>query len=107
MREARKTPPTKQMRDRDATAQHDYADRWTSNAYRHAVERACIAAGIQRFTPHELRHGFASWAANAVSLGAAAAALNHTRVSTTERYVHVRHDDALAVAAAVQKRAGG
>src|SRR5262249_54197131 len=95
---------TKQTEERDATATRDYSNRWGINEYRHAVERACKKAKVARFTPHELRHGFVTWAANALSLGAAAAAANHRNVATTQRYVHQRHDDALAVAAAVEAR---
>lgn len=107
LRASRKTPPTKQTALRDAKAQRDYSPRWGINEYRHAVERACCAAGVQRFTPHELRHGFVTWAANALSLGAAAAAANHRNLTTTQRYVHIRHEDALAVAAAVERRVSG
>ena len=107
LRANRKAPPTTQTKQRDANAQHDYGERWGINEYRHAVLRACTDAKVARFTPHELRHGFVTWAANALSLGAAAAAANHRNLTTTQRYVHVRHDDALAVAAAVQRRAAG
>ncbi|MCC7395716.1 MAG: site-specific integrase [Planctomycetes bacterium] len=107
LREARKSDPTKQTELRDSTARRDYADRWGVNEYRHAVARACRAAGVPCFTPHELRHGFATWAANTLSLGAASAACNHRSVATTQRYVHVRHEDVLAVAVAAQKRATG
>ena len=107
LRANRKSPPTAQTAERDATAVHDYADRWGINEYRHAVERAAQKAKVQRFTPHELRTGFATWAANALSLGAAAAALNHKTTLTTQTYVKVRANDALAVAAAVQARVTG
>lgn len=107
LRASRKSKPTTQTAERDAAARHDYADRWGINEYRHAVERACIAAKVARFTPHELRHGFLTWAANTLSLGAAAAAANHRNLTTTQRYVHLRRDDALAVAAAVEARALG
>jgi integrase len=104
LREARQTPPTKQMRDRDATAVRAYADRWSASEYRQHVERACARAGVPRFTPHEVRHAAITFAANHVGLTAAAAAANHTRTSTTSGYVHKRADEALAVAAAVEAR---
>ena len=104
LRAARKNKVQPSQRQRDADAPRDYASRWGLNEYRHAVERACLAAGIQRFTPHELRHGFVTWAANNLSLTAAAAAANHRNLTTTQGYVHIRQDDALAVAAAVQAR---
>lgn len=107
LRAARKTPPTGQTLARDATADRDYATRWGINEYRHAVERAAKAAKVERFTPHELRTGFATWACNALSLSAAAAALNHRHLTTTQGYVKVRANDALAVAAAMQARVTG
>ncbi len=107
LREARQTPPTQQMRDRDATPAREYANRWDINQYRRACLRACERAGIEPFTPHEVRHGFVTWAANNLSLGAAAMAANHRNVTTTQRYVHVHATDALSVAAAVEKRASG
>lgn len=107
LRAARKTPPTGQTHERDATADRNYSPRWGTNEYRHAVERAAKAAKVERFTPHELRHGFVTWAANTLTIGAAAAAANHRSATTTNRYVHVRHDDALAVAAAMQARVTG
>ncbi|MBL8737861.1 MAG: tyrosine-type recombinase/integrase [Planctomycetes bacterium] len=107
MRAARKTPVQPSQLERDATARREYASCWGLNEYRHAVERACRKANVERFTPHELRHGFLTWAANTLSLGAAAAAANHRNLTTTQRYVHVRRDDELAVAAAVEARALG
>ncbi|MBL8736220.1 MAG: site-specific integrase [Planctomycetes bacterium] len=107
LRAGRQSKLTPSHRERDAEANRDYATRWGLNEYRHAVDRACALAGVARFTPHELRHGFVTWAANTLSLTAAAAAANHRNLTTTQGYVHVRHDDALAVAAAVEARMRG
>jgi len=103
-RAARQSKLTPSQRQRDANAKREYAETWDTHEYRRHVTRACDAAGIERFTPHEVRHGFVTWAANALSLGAAAAAANHRSVSTTQRYVHVSQADAITVAAAVQAR---
>lgn len=97
-----KVQPSQQRRDREAKC--NYAQVWGINEYRRHVERACERADVPRFTPHEVRHGFVTWAANALSLSAAAAAANHRNLTTTQRYVHVRPTDALSVAAAVQAR---
>lgn len=103
-RAQRKSKLTPSQKARDANALRDYARQWGINEYRHHVLRACISAGVAPFTPHEVRHGFVTWAANTLSLGAAAAAANHRNVTTTQRYVHVKPSDALTVAAAVQAR---
>ena len=105
LRAARKSSVQPSQRERDRAAQHDYADSWGINEYRRHILRACELAGIKPFTPHEVRHGFVTWAANTLGLGAAAAAANHRNVTTTQRYVHVAPIDALAVAAAAQARA--
>ncbi len=107
LRSGRKTKLTPSQHHRDSVARRDYATRWGLNEYRHAVDRACARAGVPRFTPHELRHGFVTWAANTLSLTAAAAAANHRNLTTTQGYVHVRQEDALAVAAAVEARMRG
>jgi integrase len=103
-RAARKSKLTPSQRQRDKNAKREYADTWDTHKYRRHVTRACEKAGVQTFTPHEVRHGFVTWAANALSLGAAAAAANHRSVTTTQRYVHVKQTDAITVAAAVQER---
>jgi integrase len=103
-RAARRSKLTPSQRQRDQNAKRDYADTWDTHEYRRHVTRACEKAGVQTFTPHEVRHGFVTWAANALSLGAAAAAANHRSVTTTQRYVHVKATDAITVAAAVQAR---
>jgi integrase len=107
LREARQSPPTRQMRDRDARPKPVYAPRWGVHEYRVAVERACRVAGVDRFTPHEVRHAFASWAANALGVMVASVALNHKNLATTQRYLHADPAAAFLAAAEVQKRVGG
>jgi integrase len=107
LRSARATPATRQMHERDRKARHDYAERWDVSAYRNAVEAACERAGVERFTPHEVRHAFATWAANVLGVMAASVALNHRNLSTTQRYLHADPAAAFVAAAAVQRRVGG
>ncbi len=104
LRAARKSKLTPSQRRRDQDANRDYASSWDTHEYRRHVTRACEKAGVRVFTPHEIRHGFLTWAANTLSLSAAAAAANHRSVATTQRYVHVQPVDALSVAEAVQAR---
>lgn len=72
-------------------------DRYTTMAYRQAIERACAAAGVPRFTPHKLRHLALTEIANSTELGVMAAnrAANHRSMETTLGYVHP--DDGLAI----------
>lgn len=62
------------------------------------VAKACIAhaakAGIEDFSPHVLRHTFASWAVQKrVPIYTVGKALGQTVASTTERYAKLAPDD--------------
>ena len=64
------------------------------------VAKACIshadAAGIKDFSPHVLRHTFASWAVQRrVPIYTVGKALGQTVASTTERYAKLAPDDVL------------
>ena len=64
------------------------------------VAKACIAhaelAGIKGFSPHVLRHTFASWAVQRrVPIYTVGKALGQTVASTTERYAKLAPDDVL------------
>lgn len=60
------------------------------------IVRSGRLAGIPRLHPHALRHSFASFAiASEVPLPYVQAALGHSDVRTTQRYLHV-HNEALA-----------
>jgi len=69
------------------------------DSYRHAIRRACEAAGVALWTPHQLRHAFATRARAAAegSLDAIAAAMGHADVSTTQIYAKLRREAAEAL----------
>jgi integrase len=60
--------------------------RYTPDSYRRAIERACDEAGVERFTPYQLRHRAATDIAERESLETAMATLGHTDVKTTLGY---------------------
>jgi integrase len=64
---------------------------FTRGAARNAMDRACKAAGIPHFHPHDLRHRYASvQMSRGVPVTALAAQLGHTRTSLTlDTYSHV------------------
>jgi len=73
------------------------------------VAKACIAhaekAGIKGFSPHVLRHTFASWAVqNRVSIYTVGKALDQSVASTTERYAKLAPDDVLEAMEASQRK---
>ena len=59
------------------------------NALKYRADRAWKAAGLQRITPHECRHSFASIAiAAGVNIGTVSAALGHASVTITWSTYH-------------------
>lgn len=73
------------------------------------VAKAVIAhgekAGVKDFSPHVLRHTFASWAVrNRVSIYTVGKALGQTVASTTERYAKLAPEDVLAAMEASQRK---
>lgn len=73
------------------------------------VAKACIAhaekAGVADFSPHVLRHTFASWAVQKrVPIYTVGKALGQTVASTTERYAKLAPDDVLAAMEQAQRK---
>jgi len=107
-RENRETPVWPCTLRRDAKrGEQQYGDRYDTAAYRQAVERACKRAGVERFTPHAIRHSFVTRWANDPRFGAAAAgaAVNHRNRQTTDTYVHADRSLAYRIAVAAEGEA--
>ncbi len=73
------------------------------------VAKACIAgaerAGVEGFSPHVLRHTFASWAVQrGVSIYTVGKALGQTVASTTERYAKLAPEDVLEAMEQTQRK---
>src|SRR5204862_5799264 len=68
---------------------------FTPNAAKNAMGRACKAAGIAHYHPHDLRHRYASVKiADGVPVTTVAAQLGHSRKSLTlDTYSHVLLDE--------------
>lgn len=96
-RAARRTPLTPSQEEREHRRTRRHRPAFTTDVYGGIVERACIAAGVQRFTPHEARHSFVTRAAQRFGVLATAAAVNHASTQTTQHYLHKSHDDAARV----------
>jgi integrase len=63
---------------------------FNADAFRTALTRACKAAGIPAFSPHDLRHRRASlWHLGGVPAAQAAAWLGHSPVEHVRTYAHV------------------
>lgn len=69
--------------------------------YRQAVKDACRKADVKHFSPHEVRHGSITRAAEAFGVLAAQRLANHSSASTTARYLHTDDQSAYKVAASI------
>ena len=83
----------------DFTSPDDYifvnrlGRRLDGSALRRRVERARDAAGLRPLRFHDLRHTYGSLlVAGGVDLASVKAAMGHSRITTTERYLHTLPD---------------
>ena len=76
-------------------------ERYTSGTYRNAVIRASERAGVEHWTPNQLRHTRATEIRHKFGLEAAQVVLGHSRADTTQIYAETNYAQAEKVAAAV------
>jgi integrase len=88
---------------RDFTSPDDFVfvnrlgRRLDASALRRRVERARDAAGLRPLRFHDLRHTYGSLlVAGGVDLASVKAAMGHSRITTTERYLHARSASEMA-----------
>lgn len=77
-------------------------DRYTVDSYRQAIERACDAAKVPKWTPHQLRHSAAQRLNDKHGIEAAQTVLEHAHLNTTQIYVKRRN----ALAAKIMAKDG-
>ncbi len=97
-RAERKTPESCGNRpgtNRKAEPKTKPGERYTTASVRRCIERACDAAGIDRWTPHRLRHTAATELRKAAGLEAAAVVLGHSSATLTDA-VYAERDEATA-----------
>lgn len=75
---------------------------YRGDVYRRAIERACQAAGVPKWTPHQLRHLAVTLMARAHGMEMARRAVGHTTIDTTAIYTHAELADRAAVALAMR-----
>jgi integrase len=87
-RSGRKSPMTPSQKARQANAARRAREKTplTEDAYRRAVTRACEKHGIERWTPHQLRHAAAEETRREMGLDAAQARLGTKGIAMTEHY---------------------
>ncbi len=74
--------------------------RYTPNSYSHAVLKACVKAGVEPWSPNQLRHSFASIIRKRYGLETAGATLGHSKMSATE--IYAERDGGLAMQVAAE-----
>jgi integrase len=68
-----------------------FGRRLDPSALRRRFERARDAAGLEALRFHDLRHTYGSLlVAGGIDLASVKAAMGHSRITTTERYIHAR-----------------
>lgn len=101
-RAARATPMTPSHRARDtrnAKKEPSIGDHYGIDAYRNALHRACDRAGVERWSPHRLRHAKGTELARTEGIEVARIALGHKDDRVTRRYaIEAELDLAIAVA---------
>ena len=60
--------------------------RYTTASYRRAIHRACDKAGVEQWSPNQLRHAMATSVRKELGLEAAQVALGHARADVTQIY---------------------
>ena len=71
--------------------------RLDGSAVRRRMDRARQRAGLRPLRFHDLRHTYGSLlVAGGIDLASVKAAMGHSRITTTERYLHARSAGALA-----------
>ncbi|TWU27924.1 tyrosine-type recombinase/integrase [Novipirellula artificiosorum] len=73
-------------------------DAYTKDSYRRAVQRAAKEAGVEAWTPYQLRYTAGTQVRDALGVEAAQALLGHSHVSMTEHYA--KQSEAKAIEAA-------
>ena len=71
---------------------------YTTGSYRRAIQRACDIAGIDRWSPHQLRHNAATAIRKKFGLEAAQLLLGHAKADVTQMYAEVNQAKAVEVA---------
>ena len=82
-----------------------FAPRWkrsgkhyTTDSYRRAVHRACERAGIEKWSPNQLRHSAGTEIRREFGIETASAVLGHSNLSTTQIYAEADRKRAMEAA---------
>ena len=87
----RKTPitPSQIKKGRKPIKINSFNDCYNKHSYRNAIRRACDKAGVQRWSPNQLRHNAATRLRKEYGLEAARTVLGHSSSVVTEVYAEI------------------
>lgn len=69
-------------------------EKWTTSSYNDAIERACFRADVEKWSPNQLRHSFATEVRRRFGLEACRAMLGHSMgAAVTDRYSYAAIED--------------
>lgn len=71
---------------------------YTTASYRRCITRACKRLGIEKFTPHRLRHSAATAIRRQFGIEGAQLLLGHARADVTQLYAEINREKACSVA---------
>lgn len=98
----RKTPLKYGNRRRSAhpDAKRRPSDRYTTDSYRRAIQRACEKAGIEKWSPNQIRHSTGTEVRRTHGLEAAQTVLGHASADVTQ--IYAERDMGLAASVALE-----
>jgi integrase len=102
-RAGRKTPlypshQASQERRKAARGRRPVGECYTIGAYRQAIHRACARAGLEKWSPHQLRHARADEVERALGPEGSKASLGHATLDATKLYLNRDLELARAIA---------
>lgn len=96
-----------ETKQREERRQGTHSGIYTPTSYRQAVKRACERAGVQPFTPNQVRHSAVTWVSETIADHDAAQLLaGHSHAATTEIYRDATTGRLLELASKVDAAAG-
>jgi integrase len=93
----RVTPPNQGNRpgsNRKAKPKRSPGDRYSKDSYARAITRACRQAGVDPWTPNQLRHSRATTLRKDYGIESAAVVLGHSDLDTTQIYAEAAFEKA-------------
>ena len=95
----RKTPasPANRNQPRKANPKRIPGEHYNTHAYGAAIKRACVRAGVPKWTPNQLRHTAATRIRAAYGIEAARIILGHSSAVTSEIYAETDREKARGI----------